>query len=849
MKKTVLAIMFALMAVQIYAGEKQIYGKLEYMGTCWNIFYGEEDNYVEYPIAQLTIYYGELPQEDVLTINPDDGLPQWKGISQVSLTVDEEMVNARLALLRFDESMEEARPTSTAHWFEDMEYLAFVYHPEYLNTSQVTDMSRMFAGCKSLRCIDISNFLFGSTTAKDMFSGCANLQFVDAPSSFQQIDNETLFMGVGSREKPCVIAAPDGYDFDTSVYEPYFIYRSGYFTMAQEGPYYINLVFPNDWHNKYIIMYDKRRIFHEINCNFRVKIDPVKYVYYNFFYETNCTYESYVSGFSENTPIWRGGSGYNWRQYIIDPSFANYKPKSTKEWFKNLAFVHAAVPDSTGMRAVEITGLQYINTSETTDMSNMFENSYFEYYKFSNLNTSKVTNMSNMFSGFRGDTLDLSGFDTHNVTNMYRMFANCKAKYIDVSNFDTSNVTDMSQMFLQCAFLSSIDVSHFDTSNVTNMNEMFRIYYSWEGEPSSWGKLEHIDVSHFNTSKVQSMSRMFCGCQFLKSLDLSSFNTSEVHTMESMFALCSALENLDLHNFDFSNVTDMQNMFSRCSALENLDLGNSLSPKLTNMRTMFKECYSLTDINIGNLTTSKVTNMEAMFNDCKALKNIHWGNFSTESSQNMKKMFMGCSALETLDLSHFATQKVGSMESMFDGCTALNNLDVSSFSTTNVKNMAYMFQDCKSIEKLDLRHFDTTFCENFHSMFKGCTSLDDLDVSNFNVVQEAQTMEMMMGCSSLQKLHVSAQMENIEPDACIGVGVGEAPCKIAAPLDFNFGCSTDGDFFRWKGGRFVLFDTDNIPASITDANHHKTIYTLQGVPVSHTSRGVYIVDGKKTVVK
>ena len=93
-------------------------------------------------------------------------------------------------------------------------------------------------------------------------------------------------------------------------------------------------------------------------------------------------------------------------------------------------------------------------------------------------NTSAVTDMSYMFSDCNSLTeLDLSSFDTGNVTNMKQMFFNCeKLAKVDVSSFDTSNVTNMNRMFgtwAKLTVLRELDLSNFDTSNVTDMEMMF----------------------------------------------------------------------------------------------------------------------------------------------------------------------------------------------------------------------------------------------------------------------------------------------------------------------------------------------------------------------------------------
>lgn len=130
--------------------------------------------------------------------------------------------------------------------------------------------------------------------------------------------------------------------------------------------------------------------------------------------------------------------------------------------------------------------------------------------------------------------------DTSNVTDMGNMFADCKRlKSLDLSNFDTSNVTDMQTMFKGCESLTSIDISNFDTSNVTSMYSMF----------SGCGSLTSLDLNSFDTSNVTDMSYMFFECKNLKNLDLDKLDTSKVISMEGMFFGCENLKNEDISRF------------------------------------------------------------------------------------------------------------------------------------------------------------------------------------------------------------------------------------------------------------------------------------------------------------
>jgi len=73
----------------------------------------------------------------------------------------------------------------------------------------------------------------------------------------------------------------------------------------------------------------------------------------------------------------------------------------------------------------------------------------------------------------------LDYFDTSNVTNMRDMFnGSSRLTSLNVSGWDTRNVTDMSGMFLETTSLASLNLSGWDTRSVTSMNGMFA---AWSG--------------------------------------------------------------------------------------------------------------------------------------------------------------------------------------------------------------------------------------------------------------------------------------------------------------------------------------------------------------------------------
>lgn len=237
------------------------------------------------------------------------------------------------------------------------------------------------------------------------------------------------------------------------------------------------------------------------------------------------------------------------KKIVFEPSFADARPTSCHYWFFNY-------------RGEEIEGLEYLNTSEVTNMAYMFSScSDLKKLDVSKFNTGKVTNFKCMFSDCGSLTsLDVSSFNTENATNMEKMFFLCKSlTSLDLSNFNTKNVTEMDNMFEMCFNITSIKLSNFNTSKVTDMGGMF----------NRCNSLSSLDVTNFNTSNVEEMSWMFGECKSLTTLDLSSFNTEKVTRMRNMFGFCSSLTTIYAsEKFVTNNVTESYQMFGGCKALK-----------------------------------------------------------------------------------------------------------------------------------------------------------------------------------------------------------------------------------------------------------------------------------------
>ena len=341
----------------------------------------------------------------------------------------------------------------------------------------------------------------------------------------------------------------------------------------------------------------------------------------------------------------------------------------------------------------------------------------------------------------------LEYLNTANVTDMRRMFFNCTLTSLDVSKFNTAKVTDMSVMFYGCSKLISLDVSKFNTANVTNMNSMF----------SDCSKLTSLDVTNFNTENVTDMNSMFSNCSALTSLDVTNFNTENVTDMRKMFCVCSKLTSLDVTNFNTENVTGMNSMFYKCSALTSLDVSKFNTGNVTDMSYMFYKCSALTSLDVTNFNTANVKNMVYMFSNCSALTSLDVTKFNTANVEKMGYMFSNCSALTSLDVTKFNTENVTYMADMFSNCSALTSLDVTNFNTANVKNMSYMFSNCSALLSLDVANFNTAKVTDMSYMFSSCVALTSLYLTNFNTEKVTNMGQMFSGCQALTTIYASSK--------------------------------------------------------------------------------------------
>ncbi len=247
--------------------------------------------------------------------------------------------------------------------------------------------------------------------------------------------------------------------------------------------------------------------------------------------------------------------------------------------------------------ALEITNLQEklngklpINRSELLYLINSWGRNYDFYpnqnikipkcgptqcYDLSKLDTSEITDMSNLFkySKFNGD---ISNWDVSNVTDMRGMFGGAYNFNQALNKWDVSNVTDMSRMFEHTwEFNQTLD--NWDVSNIIDMSRMFGYAKSFNQALNDW------DVSNVTTMELMFQKAI----AFNHALD--KWDVSSVTNMHWLFAYAKEF-NQALDKWKISNVRDMGGMFYNTIAFEKrFNNGNSLPEDTNDLKQWLKE--------------------------------------------------------------------------------------------------------------------------------------------------------------------------------------------------------------------------------------------------------------------
>ncbi|GAA5084977.1 hypothetical protein GCM10023210_05350 [Chryseobacterium ginsengisoli] len=170
---------------------------------------------------------------------------------------------------------------------------------------------------------------------------------------------------------------------------------------------------------------------------------------------------------------------------------------------------------------------------------------------------SSVTTTREMFflCGSLIGNASFNNWDTSNITDMYNMFGEAINFNAPVGNWNVSNVTNMAYLFDYTSF--NYPLNNWDTSNATRMEHMFHA-----------SALFNQDIRSWNTSKVTDMTEMFHETSFNQNLgqwNLNALTNAEDMFLNSGMS-CENYDNT-LYGWSLSSATSSNVNLSSTSPL------------------------------------------------------------------------------------------------------------------------------------------------------------------------------------------------------------------------------------------------------------------------------------------
>ena len=604
-------------------------------------------------------------------------------------------------------SFETDNVTDMSNMFESCQMLTDL-DVSHFATANVKSFYSMFAACRGLKSLDVSNFkTHNATNMKRMFFLCSQLSELDL-SGFETSKVENMNSMFANDEQLRTIYVGYGWDFSSlQDSESMFSdckklvgeYGTRYSKEHTDG-LYAHADYGTDWPG-YMTL----------------KETPLSYAEYKdgtltFYYNTDKGKHSgtiyYLNGGAYDPDWYTDHTCMNVTNVVFDPSFKDARPTTTRRWFAEM------------MSLSSVSGLEYLNMSDVSDMYAMFYNCrQLKTLELVGFNTAKVQDMSYMFYNCSQlTTINVGdGWTTANVTASADMFLNCTRLVGGAGTAYNSSYTDKGRAHADGGTANPGYLSLKSAYVAFNPNNGTLTFYCDGSRSQRTGTTYSLNVSgqpawndiaasvkkvvfdpSFAYARPTTTFSWFSGMKQLVDITgMEKLNTSQVTNMSGMFSDCQSLTYLNINGFNLEGVKDMSTMFYNCYSLTQLYLkGERLVNTSTNY--MFANCRSLTSLDLSKFDTRGVTNMEGMFSGCSSLTSLDLSRLNTENATVMAFMFSGCSSLTSLNLISYDTHKVENMGRMFSGCSKLATIYVGNgWSTEAVTASGYMFNNCTSL--------------------------------------------------------------------------------------------------------------------------------------------------------
>ena len=588
----------------------------------------------------------------------------------------------------------------------------------HFDTRNVTMMKYMFKGCSSLVSISLPNFDTRKvTTMRSMFQSCSNLRTIDITSfDTHQVTGMTeMFMDCA---KLNTIYVGYGWNVDAvTSSDDMFTYSNKLY--GGNGSHHVTVKDIKE--DKTYAVIDKpgqRGYMTKGSEPLAIWCEGSKTFYFDY---SHVPAEGGTYNGQTVTKMWRGGKvrlpgsfrAPEWVDVVaatctgvvFTEAFKNVEPNSNYYWFKGFSQLET------------ITGLEYLNTSQSENMERMFDG------------CEKLT------------SLNLSNFNTSKVRSMKFMFQNCaQLTTLDLSNFDVAHVTDMNGIFQGCSQLATLNISGLNPYNTTYMGYMFKDCVA----------LTSLDLTSFETNSAKEMQYMFSGCTGLEKINISyGWYTGHVANSEGMFTGCTSLVGGNGTEYDASH-TDKT--YARGDEEESPGYLTYVPVEFTEERAMAVWCEDNTTLyfdygfvpHVGDSYSGRT--VTAVWSGAWVSETNNTGNqaawvgtaretctrvvFTEEfkdhvTPYSLKGWFYNFNQLTTFEgWENLNTSKVTDMKQLFASCSSLTCLDLSNWDISNLRYVSYMFRGCSNLKAIIVGdNWNTDGIYSSADMLGGCSSL------------------------------------------------------------------------------------------------------------------------------
>ena len=286
------------------------------------------------------------------------------------------------------------------------------------------------------------------------------------------------------------------------------------------------------------------------------------------------------------------------------------------------------------------------------------------------------------------------------------------------------------------------------------------------------------------------------------------------------FQNCSSLKNINIP----SGVKRIEGFtFSSCTEIESISIPESVEYIGNNA---FKNCSSLEEINLPK-NIERIE--EATFYSCSGLKAISIPNSVTEILDNA---FHNCTSLTTLDIpNNVKSIGVGA----FYGCSSLERVTIGN-GTEEIANSA--FRLCSNLKTVELD------CTEVGTWFNSLSSIEQV-VLGKNVQSISRRAFYNAKNTGLTSVTSLIPAENIFAVTDLVKDHSICTLYVQTGTKETYAATTGWDKFA----NIVEMDLTGIEEIDEDAKDQNEIYDLSGRKVDNPSKGIYIINGKKRLIR